>query len=382
MEAKDIKDALDAHAAKLEESVKKYEGQLQENGKVAKEAKDEVKSLADDFAAMSASVTAMGQKLADGIRGPAALLTPGAEFCASEQFKQLVAGNVQRVRMEVKNTITVDGASSTTVFPQQQAGIIPGAFAPLTVRQVLRSIPVSSNMVNSLREAAWTNAAVEVSEANAKSESTLTFEQYNVPVEVVAHFIKVSNQLLADAPAVVAYIDTRLRDGLAQRIDFQLVKGNGTTPNISGLTDSGNYTSYSPTSDDTLTDAINRMKYTLWALGYMPDTALVNPADWGTMERTREGTGTGTYLYGAPGMAAGVNPFGVRIVLTNHVTAGTVVVGALNRAAVIYARSGAVIEMGYVNDDFTKNLVTIRAEERLGLGIEVPSAILYGTFTL
>jgi hypothetical protein len=57
-------------------------------------------------------------------------------------------------------------------------------------------------------------------------------------------------------------------------------------------------------------------------------------------------------------------------------------VGALGRAAVIYARSGAVVEMGYVNDDFTKNLVTIRAEERLGLGIEVPSAILYGTFTL
>jgi HK97 family phage major capsid protein len=62
-------------------------------------------------------------------------------------------------------------------------------------------------------------------------------------------------------------------------------------------------------------------------------------------------------------------------------TAGSFLVGALDMAAVLYSRSGAVIEMGYVNDDFTKNLVTIRAEERLGLGVERPSAILYGAFS-
>jgi hypothetical protein len=56
-------------------------------------------------------------------------------------------------------------------------------------------------------------------------------------------------------------------------------------------------------------------------------------------------------------------------------------IGALARSAVVYARQGAVVEMGYVNTDFTQNLVTIRAEERLGLGVERPSGILYGTFT-
>ena len=42
---------------------------------------------------------------------------------------------------------------------------------------------------------------------------------------------------------------------------------------------------------------------------------------------------------------------------------------------------GAVVEMGYVNDDFTKNLVTIRAEERLGLAVDRPAAIMYGAIT-
>jgi HK97 family phage major capsid protein len=107
----------------------------------------------------------------------------------------------------------------------------------------------------------------------------------------------------------------------------------------------------------------------------------VNPADWGAMERTREGAGTGMYLYGMPGVAAGVNPFGVRIVLSNNVAAGSFIIGAFNAATMLYNRQGAVVEMGYVNDDFVKNLVTIRAEERAGLAVERPSLVYYGSFS-
>jgi HK97 family phage major capsid protein len=104
----------------------------------------------------------------------------------------------------------------------------------------------------------------------------------------------------------------------------------------------------------------------------------VNPADWGAMERTREGTGTGTYLYGLPGMNAGMNPFGLQVVLSNHINTGKVIVARMSDSAVLYARSGAVIEMGYINADFTNNLITIRAEERLGLGVDRPAGIYFG----
>ena len=168
---------------------------------------------------------------------------------------------------------------------------------------------------------------------------------------------------------------------MAQRIDAQLLNGNGSTPNLSGLTDSGNFTAYTPSTDDTLVDAINRAKYTLWANGNTPDTVIVNPADWGAMERTRESSGGGFYLYGLPGTAAAMNPFGVQVVISNNMTPGKFMIGAMRNSAVVYNRSGAVVEMGYVNEDFTKNLITIRAEERLGLGVERPQAILYGDFT-
>ena len=187
-----------------------------------------------------------------------------------------------------------------------------------------------------------------------------------------------SNQLLADAPAIAAYIDTRLRDGLAQRVDAQLVNGNGTSPNLSGLARVGNHTAYTPTAGHNLVDAINKAKYAMWATGNMPDCVMVNPADWGAMEIAKTDL---NYLYGAPGTNAPMNPFGLRIVLSNHVAAGKFFFCAMNTSAVVYNRQGAVVEMGYVNDDFTKNLVTIRAEERLALGTERPQGILYGNFT-
>lgn len=376
MELKDIIDAgLTAQEKKLDAAIAKFEGQLKEKSSVDTEVRNEVRELAEQFKQVATAQAELAQKQAGFTAQATATKSAAQQFVESEQYKQLVAGNTQRARIELKNTVT---GGSTTVFPDQKPGIIPGNFLPLTVRSVMSSIAVSTNMVNALREATWTTNAAEVAEGAAKPESDATFEQYNVPITTVAHWIKISNQLLADAPAVVAYIETRLRDGLTQRIDAQLLNGNGTAPNLSGLTDAGNFTAYTAVANDLLVDAINRAKYQLWATGNAPDTVIVNPADWGAMERTREGAGTGMYLYGLPGAGAATNPFGVNIVMSNHMAQGSFLIGALRNSAVVYNRSGAVVEMGYVGNDFTNNLVTVRAEERLGLGVERPAAILYG----
>jgi len=372
---KAVEDGITGVEGKLSAAIEKYEGQIKEQGKASDELRAEVQALSVKF---EDSITEMAQKMDKAGGDTVIALSAGAEFIKSEQFQQLSRGDIQRARMEVKNTVSSD---STTTFPDQRPGVIPGNFLPLTIRQVIPSIPVTSNMVNSLREASWDNAASETAQGTAKPESAVTFEQYNVPITTVAHFIKVSNQLLADAPAVASYIDTRLRDGLAQRVDSQLLLGNGTAPNLSGLTDSGNFTGFTPTAGANLVESINKAKYALWATGNAPDTVIVNPADWGVMELAREGSGSGTYLYGAPGTNAGMNPFGVQVVMSNHMPTGEFLIGNMRGSAVIYARQGAVVEMGYVNADFTNNLVTIRAEERLGLGVDRPAAILYGDIT-
>lgn len=361
----------------LQAAMTKFDGQLKEQGEVQTETRDAVQKLSVQYKEVDDRLRDIEQK---GVKmsGPAIGKTAGLLFTESPEFKALSSGQREKVRVEVKATVVSD---STTVFPYQNPGIIGGAFVPLTVRDILTSVPISSNMANSLREASWTNSAAEVSQGAAKNESDISFEQYNVAITTVAHWIKVSNQLLADAPAIARYIDTRLRDGLAQRVDRQLLLGNGTSPNLSGFTDSGNYTAYTPTSDDLLVDAINRAKYTLWAAGYQPTAVVVNPADWGAMERSRESAGGGMYLYGLPGMNAGTNPFGLRVVLSTHLASGKMLIGDFANSATLWVREGVAVEMGYINEDFTKNLVTIRAEERLGLGVERAGAFYYGDFT-
>lgn len=371
----EIKSALDAHGAAVDAAIKKYEGQLHDNGAVANEARDAVKALTEKF---ESTITEMAQKWDIAEAGKAAPLSPGAEFVQSEEFKSLVA-NRTPARVEVKNTIT--NVSGTTSFPQNTVGIVPGISKPLTISDILPTGNTNAIMVVGMKEASRTNSAAETAQGTAKPESALTLSQYNVPIETIAHFIKVSNQLMADAPAVMSYINNFLAYGLEERKDLQLLKGDGTPPNISGILDSGNFTAFTPTAGANLVESINKAKYALWAKGYTPDAVIVNPADWGAMELAREGVGTGAYLYGAPGTAGNVNPFGVRVVLSANMTAGQFAIGNFSVSSMLWIRQGTTIEMGYVNDDFTKNLVTIRAEARMGLETRIPAAVLSGAIT-
>jgi len=373
-----VEDGFKSLQAQLDSRLKEHTAQIEKNG----EASTELTGIIDE---LSAKYKEMRDELADLAQRqtPASLeeqkaKTAGAEFISSDQFKAMASGEREKARFEVKNTVV---SGDNMPFEMQRPGVIPGSFAPLTIRQMIPTITVASNSVSSLRELAFTNAAVEVAEGALKPESDITFEPYNVQVETVAHWIKVSNQLLADAPAVAAYIDTRLRDGLAQRIDRQLLLGDGVTPNLSGLTDAGNFTAFTATSGANLVESINKAKYNRWAVGEVVDTVIVNPADWAEMELLREGSGTGAYLYGAPGTNAGAQPFGVSVVMSQHMPAGSFLIGSLRSSAIIYQRQGAVVEMGFVNDDFVKNLVTLRAEERLGLGVDRPAGIMYGAIT-
>lgn len=373
-----LEQGLKQHGEQIKAAMDKYDSELEQHGKASTELTGKLDELSDGYKSLKDELADLAQKQTAAAVEGRPVESSGQEFVKSEAFKSLMGGQTQRARYEVKNTVTAD---STTTMPDQRPGVIPGSFAPLTIRQQIPTINVSSNAVNSLREASNTNAAAEVAQGGAKQESDITFEQYNVNIETVAHWIKVSNQLLADAPAIAAYIDTRLRDGLAQRVDAQLLNGDGLAPNLSGLTNAGNFTAFTPDSGANLAESINKAKYDRWAVGEVVDTAIVNPADWAAMEVLREGAGTGAYLYGTPGTTAGRTVFGIDIVLSPNMPTGSFLVGALRTSAVIYQRQGAVVEMGFVNDDFTRNLVTLRCEERLGLGIDRPMGIVYGDIT-
>ena len=371
---KAVKDGLSGVESKLEaklnEAIVKHEGQVQESGKASAEALAAVKALAEQH---EKAMTEIAQKMATATdKADQESKSAGEEFVDSAAYKSFQTGNADKAKFELKNTISSD---SNSTFPLQRPGLIQGNFTPVTLRSVIPTIRVTGNAVNHLRENAWTNNAREVTQAQAKPESSLTFTTKNFVIETVAHWLKITEQLAADAPAVVDYVNRRLRHGLAAKIEAQIVEGDGTSPNLSGLTDSGNYTAYSlAASGDNLHDAANKAKYAMWAAtGEAPDTVVVNPADWGAEERTREGS-SGMYLFGGLTMA------GMQVVLSTSVSAGNILVMNVQQGVVIFERQGATVEIGRTGSDFTSNLLTIRAEERLALAVLRPSLVYYGDF--
>jgi len=378
----DIKAAFDEGFAslksQLDAKLKEHTLQIEQHGKASTALTGQIDDLSGRIKEMRDEITEVAQRQQNlGGQEEKSEKSVGQQFIGSDALEHLKSGAREKIRLEVKNTVTA--VSGTTTYPLQRPGVVPGDFAPLTIRELLPTIAVSTNSVTSMRELAWTNSAAETAQAAAKPESDLTFEQYNVPVETVAHWIKVSNQLLADAPAVAAYIDTRLRDGLAQRVDLQLLNGTGVAPLLKGLTAAGNFTAFTPTSGANLAESINKAKYELWATGNTPEVVIVNPAAWAELEMLK--TTDGAYLYGPPGTIANAMPFGIRVVMSSNMAAGKFLIGNLRGSTTLFDRQSTTVEMGYINDDFTKNLVTLRCEERLGLAVDRPSGILYGDIT-
>ncbi|MCX5699576.1 MAG: phage major capsid protein [Candidatus Omnitrophica bacterium] len=354
---------------------------------VAEKAAKDVQICADKLVAMEQRLTA------NILAGQEAPKSFGRILVEDPAYKAFASGQTNKCRITLKNgfivrnnTITGQSgspaANSDTLVPaDRRPGIIPGAFRALRVRDLLASGNTVSNAVEFTRELAFTNNAAETAEGGSKPESVLTFELYSAPVVTIAHWIKVSRQILNDAPALVAYIENRLRYGVELREETQIVAGNGVGQNLIGMTVSPNFTAFTPTSGDTAIDSANRAIRALDAADYPANGIIMNPATWGAIERLKdENLG---YLVGSPFGAIVPTLWGKPIALTSSMTANKLLVAAFDIAFMYLTREDTVVEMSESDDtNFQQNLITIRAEKRGVLGGLRPASVRYGNLTV
>lgn len=377
-----IQKGLDHIESKIDEFATKAKAETEAVGKVAHDTAAAIEGLGIKQRELADEILSLKQ------RGALQSETKqeegwGDQFVKSETYKSFATGAATKARFEVKNTLV---GSDANVAPDRKPGIVPGAFQMLTLESLFPSLPTSSNAIEFTKEASFTNSAAEAAEGAEKAESALTWALVNMPVSTVAHWIKISRQLAMDNTALAAYVETRMRYGVNRRVETQLAVGNGTPPNISGIFDAGNYTAHG-IADAALGSVlkkfvlIRKVIADLMIAGYSPDSILLNPADWATMENellvTEAGKIPFDYINGGQARV-----WGLPIVQSVGVTADTFAVGAFAQAGTIHNREGVVIAMSESDDDnFTKNLITLRAERRLALTIEVPAAIRGGDLT-
>ncbi len=255
------------------------------------------------------------------------------------------------------------------------------------LRDLMNALPASSGVVESCRESAFTNnAGPQVGgsptafENVTKPESNFAFDLIDERVTTIAHWTRASKQVLADSAQLQAFLSNRLGYGLQLEIEDQILNGNGTNGNLSGLLKAGNYTAYNRgATGDTRIDTLRKAIAQLAANEYIATAIVLNPDDWADIELTKDSEGR--YIFAQPQMAAGPAMWGVPVLPTNAMTAATFMVADLSRAATLWEREDARVEASREDgDNFVKNMVTILAEERLSLTVELPAGIVAGAF--
>lgn len=307
----------------------------------------------------------------------------GDRFVSDERFKAFAAETRPRGRVivDVKDisSLTTDAAGSVgTMIQPQRAAPVMQAQRRMTIRALLMPGQISSGSLEYDKETGFTNNADVVAEGAQKPQSEIQFEETTMNVRTIAHFMRASVQILADVPALRSIIDQRLRYGLAYKEEVQLLTGDGTGQNLTGLiTEATAYAPHASLVSESLIDDI-RFGILQVALAEYPANGIVlNPIDWAYIETMKDGYGR--YLVGNPQGTISPILWGLPVVATPAMTVDKFLTGAFDMAAQIFDRQDATVEVSTEDaDNFQKNKVTIRAEERLGLAIYRPEALVYG----
>jgi len=311
--------------------------------------------------------------------------TLGQLVVASEDFQAwLKAGGISSrnasFAMKINAALSSIGSAGDLVDPMRLPGIVPPGLRRMTIRDLMAPGRTDSNAIQYVKETGWTNAAATVSETVKKPESNIEFDLVNQPVVTIAHFIKASKQILDDAPQLQSYIDSRLRYGLALVEETQLLKGSGVGNNLNGIyTQATNYAApIDPPGTETRIDVIRLMLLQAELAEFPSDGIVLHPSDWTAIELTKDTTGS--YIFANPQSLAAPVLWGRPVVATQAMSIDTALVGAFRAGSQIFDREEANVVIATQNeDDFVKNMITIRGEERLASAVYRPEAFIRNT---
>lgn len=292
-----------------------------------------------------------------------------------------------RFKIETKAILTSDPGSVGAAAPhayRDAAVMIPQR--KLVVRSLIPVIPVTTGSVEYPHQTARNNNAATVAEAptGTKPQSDFTMELKNTPVRTIAHWMQASNQIMADMPQLRGLIDTELLYGLALVEDGQLLLGDGTGTNLSGLIPNATAyavpTGFTAPATGSFLDELGAALLQCALANFSPDGIVLHPTDWWKIRLLKDAQGK--YLFGDPGEEVEPRIFGLPVVTTLAMPQGHFLVGQFMVAATLYDRLTATILISSEDrDNFVRNLLTILAEERIALAVKRSAALIYGAFS-
>ncbi len=347
----------------------------------ALEGLSEVKAWAEN-----SSASAVAPKILTSSQGKSL----GQRFIESDEFKSIGNGRngySMNAPFQVKDIFTAlpSGTPGDFGTPQRE-GIVERAKRTSRVRDLFPVQQTTTNMIEYFRVSGFTNNAATVAERSgspavfaSKPQSSMTVVGVQAPVRTIAHFEVAHRNVLDDEPTLRGIIDNELLYGLRLVEDDQILNGDGTGSNLTGIRETSGIQSQvwsAGTVGDTRIDAVRRAITKSLLAYYEPTGIIVHPNDMEDIELTKDAEERHLMVMSVS-LGAEARLWRLPMVMTPAITEGFALVGSFGIGATLYDRMEGSIRVAEQHSDFfIRNAVAVLAEQRLALAVKRPESFV------
>ncbi|TDT31106.1 phage major capsid protein [Naumannella halotolerans] len=297
----------------------------------------------------------------------------GDRFIKSEGYKSFVqsGSTTGAINIEAKGigglgdlgigrkaTLTTDlgqATSNPAVIPGYRTDLLD---EPFTFLDLVTTGRTNTSYMKYSRIVSETDNAAIVPEGQLKPLSDLATDAGEAKSYVYADGFDVTNQTLLNDGALAAYMQTRIVQHVRNKVEDVLLNGDATAGIEGILTTTGvQQQAFDTDVITTIAGALAKIETVQAA----PQALVMNPADAWKLALLKE-AGVG-YLLGNP-LAQSLNPtpFGVRLVKSNRIAAGTALVGNFGSVQLLEQTPLSVLAFNQHKDYAQRNMAYVRAE--------------------
>jgi HK97 family phage major capsid protein len=273
--------------------------------------------------------------------------------------------------IDVKALMTT--ATGWTPETTRTGKLVDFATTPIQVIDLIPGNTTSQSAVVYMEETTYTNNAAETAEGGLYPESALGLTEKSSPVRKIATFLPMTDEQLEDVPQARGYVNNRLPFMLRQRLDRQILVGDGTAPNLRGFLNTAGIQTQAKGTDVT-PDAFYKAMVNVQVVGQAsPNAIVMNPLDWSTVRLMR--TTDGIYIWGNPADAGPARMWGLPVASAIALPQGTGLVLDTTFTE-LDTRRGIDVQVSNSHADyFVHGQQAVRADTRVALVVYRPAAI-------
>ena len=314
-----------------------------------------------------------GEKKAATVKSLGELIVADPQFAAWAKAEGQKTGEISipEYGLAQLNTLleTPAGWSPESV---RSGRLVDAVTRPIQVLDIIPTGQVDQTAYVYMLETTRSHGAAAKAEGGTYAESQFVLTETSKTVRKITDSVPVTDEQLEDVSAARSYLDMRIRFGIRQYLDDQILNGSGSAPELDGILNEGGIQTQAKGADpvpDAFYKAMTKIRVTGRA---NPSAHIMHPNDWQTIRLLR--TVDGIYIWGNPSEAGPERLWGLPVVQADSIAEGTGLVGAFADFCQLFERRGLVVEVGFTGSQFVEGKQTIRATLRVVLAIYRPAA--------